>query len=163
MGITDLTSLIEKYGIKGAIFIIFMFLLISMLKSNWFSGVLSKISDKFIERFMKNKSKDVSNVRNITDSDITNHDVFNYIDFWMYSKIPAFQFSTEYRTAVFRKYLTIYLRSYKKNISKYVVSKEYQEMDDAKLSTSLLNLINMIVYDYEKEAEEMGIPKVIIE
>jgi hypothetical protein len=163
MGVTDLASLIEKYGVKGAIFVIFIFLLISMLKSNWFSGVLSKISDKFIERFMKNKSKDVSSVRNITDSDITNHDVFNYIDFWMYSKIPAFQFSTEYRTAVFRKYLTIYLRSYKKNISKFVVSKEYQEMDDAKLSTSLLNLINMIVYDYEKEAEEIGIPKVVIE
>jgi hypothetical protein len=36
-------------------------------------------------------------------------------------------------------------------------------MDSAKLRTTLLNLINSIVYDYEREAEEFGIPKVVIE
>jgi hypothetical protein len=36
-------------------------------------------------------------------------------------------------------------------------------MDDAKLSTSLLNLINRIIYDYERECEEIGIPKIVIE
>lgn len=36
-------------------------------------------------------------------------------------------------------------------------------MDQAQLSTSLLNLINNIIFDYEREAEEMGIPKVVIE
>lgn len=163
MGVNDITSLIDKYGIKGAIFIIFLFLLIAVFKSKWFSGLLSKLSDKFIERFMKNKTKDSSMVRNINDSDISNHDLFNYIDFWMYSKVPTFQFSTEYRTVVFRKYLTIYLRSYKNNIAKFITSKEYQEMDEAKLSTTLLNLINRIVYDYEREMEEIGLPKVVIE
>lgn len=162
MGVNDITSLIDKYGIKGAIFIIFSFLLIAVFKSKWFSGLLSKLSDKFIERFIKNKTKDSSMVRNINDSDISNHDVFNYIDFWMYSKVPTFQFSTEYRTVVFRKYLTIYLRSYKNNISKFITSKDYQEMDEAKLSTTLLNLINRIVYDYEREMEEIGIPTVVI-
>ena len=161
MGVTDITSLIDKYGTKGAIFVVIIFLLIAMFKSKWFGDVLSKISDKFIEKFMRDKTKDVStSVRNINDSDISNHDIFNYIDFWMYS---TFQFSTEYRTAVFRKYLTIYLKAYKSNIAKFVMSKEYQEMDDAKLSTSLLNLINRIVFDYEREMEEIGIPKIVIE
>ena len=164
MGISDITSLIDKYGIKGAIFVVLSFLLIALFKSKWFGSLLSKLSDKFIERFMKNKSKDASlSVRNINDSDISNHDIFNYIDFWMYSKIPTFHFSTEYRTVVFRKYLTIYLRSYKSNISKFVISKEYQEMDDPKISKDLLNLINRIVYDYEKQMEEIGLPKVVIE
>ena len=81
----------------------------------------------------------------------------------MYSKVPTFQFSTEYRTAIFRKYLTIYLRNYKKNISKFTLSKDYQEMDDAKLHTNLLNLINLTVYDYEKECDDVGIPKIIVE
>ena len=120
MGINDITSLIDKYGIKGAIFVIFLFLLIAIFKSKWFSMALSKLSDKFIERFMKNKTKDLDKVRNINVSDISNHDIFNYIDFCMYSKIPTFQFSTEYRTIVFRKYLTLYLKSYKSNISKYI-------------------------------------------
>ncbi len=164
MGISDLTSIIDKYGLKGAIFIVFIFLLISMLKSQWFSNLLSKLSDKFVEKFMRNKTKDVnSHVKMITDSDITNHDIFNYIDFWTYSKVPTIQFSTDYRTAVFRKYLTLYLKSYKKKISEFVVSRDYQLMDDAKVWKALLDLINQIVYDYEREMSDAGIPKIVID
>jgi hypothetical protein len=162
MGINDLTILLEKYGINGAFFIIFIYLVITSIKDGWISKFLSKISDKFIDKFMRNKNKD-TDVRSITDSDITNHDILNYIDFWTYSKIPTFIFSTDYRTVVFRKYLTIYLKSYKKNILKYILSKDYQKMDQAELSTSLLNLINNIIYDYERECDEVGIPKIVIE
>lgn len=163
MGIDDIKTLLENYGIGGSLFILIIYIIIAGIKSEWFSRFLSKSSDKFIETFMKSKTKDVGVIRNITDSDITNHDVLNYIDFWTYSKIPTFQFSTEYRTVVFRKYLIIYLRSYKKNISKYVLGKEYQSMDQAQLSTSLLNLINDIIYDYERECSEIAIPKIVIE
>lgn len=164
MELDNFASLIEKYGIKGAIFIVIIFSIFSAIKSKWFGDILSKFSDKFVERFMKSKTKDInSQVKMITESDITNHDVFNYIDFWMYSKVPTFQFSTEYRTVVFRKYLTIYLRSYKKNINDFVNKKEYQSMDDPKVWKSLLDLINRIVFTYEKEMQEAGIPKVIIE
>jgi len=121
MTITEITTLIENYGFRGAIFIILVFLIITAVKGKWFSDLFSKISESFVERFMRNKAKNDDVVRNITDSDITNHDIFNYIDFWMYSKVPTFQFSTEYRTAIFRKYLTIYLRNYKKNISKFTL------------------------------------------
>ena len=164
MGVNDIITIFEKYGIKGSIFIVFIFLIISMLKSAWFSRLLGKISDKFVEKFMRSKIKDVgSHVKTITDSDITNHDIFNYIDFWTYSKVPTIQFSTEYRTVVFRKYLTIYLKSYKKKISDFVNYKEYQEMDDAKVWRALLDLINQIVYDYEREMTDAGIPKIIID
>ena len=164
MGISDISSIFEKYGFKGAIFIVFVFLLISMLKSSWFSSLLGKLSDKFVEKFMRNKVKDVSaSIKSLTDSDITNHDIFNYIDFWTYSKVPTIQFSTEYRTAVFRKYLAIYLKSYKRKISEFVNSKEYQNMDDAKVWRALLDLINQIVYDYEREMIDSGIPKIIVD
>jgi len=163
MSISDISSVLEKYGIKGGIFVIIIFLLITMIKSSWFSNLLSKVSDKLVERFMRNKTKDSNSVRHITDSDITNHDIFNYIDFWTYSKVPTIQFSTEYRTAVFRKYLTIYLKSYKRKIQEFVNKKEYQEMDDAKVWRALLDLINQIVYDYEKEMSDAGIPKIVID
>lgn len=164
MEINDLSSIIDKYGVKGAFFIIIIFLLIGTLKSKWVTDLLSKLSDKFVERFMRSKTKDIhSHVKMITDSDITNHDIFNYIDFWTYSKVPTFQFSTEYRTAVFRKYLTIYLKSYKRKISEFVNEKEYQKMDDAKVWKALLDLLNRIVFEYEKEMEEAGIPKIVIE
>lgn len=164
MGLNDISTIIDKYGIKGAFFIVIIFLLISTIKSKWITDLFSKISDKFVERFMKNKTKDISShVKMITDSDITNHDIFNYIDFWTYSKVPTFQFSTEYRTAVFRKYLTIYLKNYKRKISEFVNEKEYQKMDDAKVWKALLDLLNRIVFEYEKEMEEAGIPKIVIE
>lgn len=164
MGLKDISAVLETYGVNGVLFIILVFLIIAILRTKWFVNFLSRMSDKFINRFMVNKSKGIDAfVRNITDSDITNHDIFTYIDFWTFSKVPTFQFSTEYRTAVFRKYLIVYLRSYKNNISKYTVSKEYQDMDDAELSTSLLKLINDIIHDYEKESEEVGIPSIVID
>lgn len=161
MNISEISEILEKHGFKGVIFIIGVFLLFSLLKSKWFSNLLSKISDKFIESILNKKNKE--NIRSVSESDIMNHDIFNYIDFWTYSKVPTFQFSTDYRTAVFRKYLTIYLKSYKKNLEDFIKNGKYEEMDDAMLSNSFLNLINQVVYDYEREAENNGIPLVVIE
>lgn len=164
MDVKDIADITDKYGFKGTLFTLLTFLLIAVLKSNWFNSLLGKVSDAFVEKFMKNKTKDVnSHVKSITDSDITNHDIFNYIDFWTYSKVPTIQFSTEYRTAVFRKYLTIYLKSYKRKISEFVNSKDYQQMDDAKVWRALLDLINQIVFDYEKEMIDGGIPKIVVD
>ena len=165
MGLDDFLKIIDIYGIKGAVFLLFVFIVMSVLKSKWIGSILSTISDKFVEKFMRLKTKSVVNspVKMITDSDIVNHDIFNYIDFWTYSKVPTFQFSTEYRTAVFRKYLSIYLKSYKRKISEFVNERDYQKMDDAKVWKALLDLINKIVYDYEREMEEAGLPKIVIE
>ena len=160
----DVMKFLELYGLKGFLFLSIIVIMGSVIKSEWFGKWLSKVSDKFVERFMRNKTKSIDNqVRNITDSDITNHDIFNYIDFWMYSKVPTFQFSTEYRTAVFRKYLSIYLRNYKNDISSFVTSKKYQTMDQAEIWRDLLNLINTIVYDYEREMIEAGLPKIVVD
>jgi hypothetical protein len=160
----DVVKFLELYGLKGFLFLSIIVIIGSIVKSEWFGKWLSKVSDKFVERFMRNKTKSIDNqVRNITDSDITNHDIFNYIDFWMYSKVPTFQFSTEYRTVVFRKYLSIYLRNYKKDVSSFVTSKKYQTMDQAEIWRELLNLINTIVYDYEREMIEVGLPKIVVD
>ena len=161
---TDLLKLIQDHGIKGVIFVLVMILLYGMGKSKWLGLWLSKMSDKFIERFIKKETKDINTgVRKINDSDITNHDIFNYIDFWTYSKVPTFQFSTEFRTAVFRKYLTIYLKNYKRNIEKFLADKSYETMDEPQILKGFLNLINQTVYDYEREMVEAGITPIIIE
>jgi hypothetical protein len=101
-------------------------------------------------------------VKHIHESDIINHDIFNYIDLWMYSKVPTFQFSTEYRTVVFRKYLIVYLRCYKRGLSNFIKSGDYKNMDQSTLWKSLLGMINQIIWDYEKECKEIGIPDIII-
>jgi hypothetical protein len=161
---TDLLKLIQDHGIKGVIFVLVMILLYGMGKSKWLGLWLSKMSDKFVERFIKKETKDINTgVRKINDSDITNHDIFNYIDFWTYSKVPTFQFSTEFRTAVFRKYLTIYLKNYKRNIEKFLADKSYETMDEPQILKGFLNLINQTVYDYEREMVEVGITPIIIE
>lgn len=163
MGFSDISQIIEKYGILGVLGIILIFSIISILKSKWFGNVVSNLYTSIIENFMKSKTKSSRLLKDVSESDISNHDLFNYIDYWNNSKIPAFQFSTEYRTAVFRKYLSIFLSSYKNNVQNYVECKKYQEMDRAELSTSLLNLLNVIIYDYEKEAQDVGLPKIVID
>lgn len=164
MNITEISELIENHGIGGTIFIVVIVFIYTIVKSQWFGSILTNLSDKFVERFMKKKTKDLDNqVRSITESDIINHDIFNYIDFWTYSKVPTFQFSTEYRTVVFRRYLTIYLRNYKKNISSFVTSKDYQTMDQSQIWQSMLKLVNNIVYDYEREMRDNGLPQVVID
>ena len=129
MELKDIVVVFEKYGWVGGTFIVLLFILMFTIKSSWFTTLWSKISDKVVEKFMKNKTKDIKNsIRNITESDIENHDIFNYVDFWSYSKIPTFQFSTEYRTVVFRRYLAIYLKSYKSNLRSFVSDKLYQKI-----------------------------------
>ena len=112
---TKLVTLVETHGLRGILISSSLFVIYTLIKSDWFSNRLGKLSDWFIEKFISNKVKEVDSlVRKINISDISNHDIFNYIDFWTYSKVPTFQFSTEYRTAVFRKYLTIYQKKYRK-------------------------------------------------
>jgi hypothetical protein len=161
MGIQDIFTILDKYGWKGFLVAIILFIIGIIIKSDWFSNWWSKLTDKLVEFFMKKKVKDIPHTE-ISESDIINHDIFNYIDFWTYSKVPTLQFSSEYRTIVFKKYLTIFLKSYKRGLLEFVQSKEYQNMDQSELWKNLLELINKIVWNYEKECEESGIPKIVI-
>lgn len=164
MNFIDLVSLVEKHSVGGLLLSAFLFVLYTVVKSEWFGGKMGKLSDWFLEKFMTNKVKEIEkSVRKINKSDIENHDIFNYIDFWVYSKVPTFQYSTEYRTVVFRKYLTVYLKTYKRNIDAFVKAKEYETMDEPQILKSFLNLINQTVHDYEKELSDIGIPNIIIE
>ena len=157
----DLFQMFHKYGLAGILLGVAILLITGILKSSWFLGLWSKATDKVIEWVLKSKTKS-DEVKHIVDSDILNHDIFNYIDFWMYSKIPTFQFSTEYRTVVFRKYLVIYLKCYKNGLSDFVKEGKYKSMDQSELWKNLLDKINHIVKDYENECRESGIPDVII-
>ena len=161
MGIQDVFTILEKYGWKGFLVAIILFIAGLVIKSEWFSNWWSKFTDKIVEFFMKKKVKEIPHTE-ISESDIINHDIFNYIDFWTYSKVPTLQFSSEYRTIVFKKYLTVFLKSYKRGLLEFIQSKEYQTMDQSQLWKSLLALINKIVWDYERECEESGIPKIVV-
>jgi hypothetical protein len=154
-------EMLSKYGWRGVVLAIILILLWNFLKSKYVMDLWGKVTDKVVELFLKNKVKELP-TKVITESDITNHDIFNYIDFWMYSKVPTFQFSSEYRTFVFKRYLSIFLKCYKRDLSELVNSKQYQTMDQSELWRSFLNIINKIVYDYERECEESGVPKIII-
>ena len=167
MDINDILKVFQEYGMGSSLVTGGAMLFWFLDKAFDLPSVVSKFIYRIFYNLMGKKpgteSINSKEFKVISESDILNHDIFNYIDFWMYSKIPIFQFSTEYRTIVFRKYLTIFLKKHKDNIKKYVEDKQYQTMDDSQLWTSLLSLINDIIYDYEKEMESVGIPRIIIE
>lgn len=132
-----------------------------------FPRIISRIFIRIFEFVLKRKittdsSNDLTN-KTITESEIINHDIFNFLNFWIHSKIPTLEFSSDFRTIVFRKYLTIYLRKHKENFKKFIEEKSFCEMDDTQLWNAILSLINEIIYDYETEMMAIGIPRIIIE
>jgi hypothetical protein len=160
MAVEELITMLEKYGIKGLLIGLAYIIIRTIIKSEWFGDWWSKFTDKFVEFVLRKKVKEPPH--EVSESDILNHDVFNYIDFWTYSKVPTFQFSTEYRTIVFRKYLAIFLKNYKMGLRDFIQSKSYQKMEKAELWKSLLDLLNKIIMQYERECEEQGIPKIVV-
>lgn len=159
-----LVEVFKEYGFWGFFAVAAVMVLVTTAKSEWVKKVYTAIADKFVEWFMKEKTKDssLSLANRIKEADITSHEVFNYINLWKYSMVPTLNFSTEYRTVVFRKYLTIYLGSYKDNMKSFLDS-DYKEMGPSEIKGAFLNLINKIVYDYERQMADAGIPKIIIE
>ena len=152
----------EKYGWGGLLGFIGLTIIYAIIKSKWFGNLIDRIIDFTHYKILKYRTKAMKDLTKVSFSDVSNHHIFNEIDSLINNEVPTLEFSTEYRTVVFKKYITIYLKIYKKNLRKYVRDKEYVKMDKAELSASLLGLVNNSIYDYEKEAKAEGIPTIII-
>jgi hypothetical protein len=157
----NINKFIAEYGVGGFLFLAIVTIGGIIVRSKWFSEWWTNQTDRFIEWVLRRKVKN-NNEGDLIESNITNHDIFNYIDFWIYSKIPTFQFSTEYRTIIFKRYLSIFLKKYKEGLSEFVSQGKYQSMNQSELWKNLLDLINNIIFQYEKECENSGIPKIVI-
>jgi hypothetical protein len=115
--------------------------------------------DNLLDNIFKKEKKG----NGLAEKDILNHDIFGYIDYWTTNRISSLEFSTEYRTIVFRRYLIIFLESYKNIIRQYVNSREFENMGESELRNSVFDLFNNIITDYERNMEKFGIPLIIIE
>jgi len=168
----QVTTLVQTHGLSTAIVIVLIVLLIMLTKSKYFADIGMKLFNKLIgDKFKRSKDKDDKADDNnvspmvieVRESDIINHEIFNHIDFWLYSEMPTKDFSSKYRTVVFRKYLHIYYKSYKDNLHVFVNSGKYKKMDDSELRQALLKLITDTIFKYESEMSIVGIPAVIIQ
>jgi len=167
MDFDNITKLLDGHEIQGLVLAIGAF--VYWIFDNFF-GIQKNITKplyRLLEIILKRKftteESNESHMKNISESDIVNHDIFNYLNFWIYSKIPTLEFSSEFRTLVFRKYLTIYLKKHREIFKKFLEGKSFTEMDDTQLWNSLLSLINEIIFDYETEMLAIGIPRIIVE
>jgi hypothetical protein len=159
-----LIEIFKEHGFGGLIFMGAVLSLISAFKSDWIKAIYTKLVDKFVERFMSDKTKDtkMTLANNITEADITSHEIFNYINLWKYSMVPTMNFSTEYRTIVFRKYLSIYLGCYRDDLKEFLDT-DYESMGPSEIKGAFLDMINKIIYDYERKMVDAGIPHIIVE
>jgi hypothetical protein len=160
MTFEDFSKFVSEWGVLGSSGAFILWVLYLVVKND--SGkILTKLVEYITKKLGFGEKKSGSKV--ISISDVINHDIFNYIDFWKYSKIPTFTFSTEYRTVVFRKYLFIFLKNWKDNLEGYINSRDFEEMDSSEIWKSFLSLINDVIYDYETEMASSGIPRIVIE
>jgi hypothetical protein len=160
MELTDFIKIFEDYGLLGGGIIITFFIMYIIIKSKPFITFLTKIFSFINTKIIKRTKND--NANGINNSDIINHEMFNYIDFWLYSKIPIITLHTEFRTVVLKRYLIIYLESYKNNFTTFIENKKYEKMDSSQLNKTLKCLLNKIILDYEKNSTKEGIPDIII-
>lgn len=158
--LTSLEKILAEYGIEGVLVIGALFTLIYMIKNVWVGNFLKKISTYLIDKLLKKNKTPV--IENLNESNIIQHDIFNYIDFWINAKIPTLEFSTSYRTKIFRLYLEIYLKAYKNNLEKFIEEKKYENLQDLKLLAIILKLINDIIVSYETECKLEEIPDIVI-
>lgn len=161
MDYKTIIELIDKYGFWTGIGIVVITLLFALAKVDSVVSIFHKGYLAVKKFFSRNEYEKNSKVT-FKDSDIINHEIFNYIDFWLYSSIPTLKFKTEYRTAIFRKYLTIYFNQYKDSLYVFVHDGRYKDMDNATLKATLYSLFNDIVSKYESAMREAELPNPVI-
>ena len=158
----------------GVLFVILTSITIAFVKSKLFQELLTGIFNWYGTR-KQNKAEAKANAPStvvtttqptkgysIMESDIINHDFFNYVDFWLYNQIPSITLKTQYRTAVFRKYLHIYYKTYRDLTQDFVRSGSYKNMNSSELRKELLHLITDVIRHMEMEMRQIHIPEVII-
>lgn len=160
MDFKEIIILLSSYGITGSVLITILYGLRFIFKTEWFNLYMNRTIDKIFTK--KNKSVTKKDIPIIDDSKITNNPIFDYIDLWLNTRIHSLTFSNDFRTVVFRKYLSIYLLKYKTNLKDYVMSRDYQDMDGEELYNSMIKLLNKTIYDYESELVLIGIPPLVI-
>lgn len=157
----QLVEVFNKYGWKTGFFLVIATIILTLLKSQFLNALAKKYIDKWIEKIFR-KNKENNNKVLFKDSDVLNHEIFNYIDFWLYSSIPTIKFKTEYRTAVFKKYLFIYYKQYRDSLYIFVNDGKYKDMDNATLKSNLYSLFGDIVFNYETKMKNEKLPDVVI-
>ena len=135
-------SLLEKT--LGIVFTLIITFVAALLKSKAFKDFISGvINNSFLKLFKKNKKKESTDETSIVkETDIINHDLFNYLDFWLYNQIPSIQLRTQYRNTVFRKYLHIYFKTYKDVILDFVRQTQYQKYGQSSIEANFVEINN---------------------
>lgn len=155
-------DIITAYKAEGLLFIVGV-VLFSLFKTKFMKDVLTKLFDNILNKIRGGQRKTVSELSlSATEEDVLHHDIFSYMDFWIYSNIPSMVFFTEFRTVAFKKYLTLFFTTYKTELKRYVEHGEYKKMNKPELKQSLLKLLTNTVNSYEAEMKNAGIPLVVI-
>ena len=151
--------------IIGMVVTLVSIIFVAFFKSKVFQEFLTGVMNWLFsmkDRLFKKKQADSDLYEKIKEEDLINHDLFNYLDFWLSNQIPGITLKTRYRTVVFRKYLRIYFSTYRKKVYEYVESKNYETYNSLELKKSIFDLFNDITNTMEAEMRMVGIPNVII-
>lgn len=158
-------ELLMKYNkeIVSIITLVLIGLITGFLKSNAYKNSVTKFYNFINKLFKKNKTDDDKGSKyTISELDIDNHNLFNYIDYWLYNHIPSMVLKTEYRTIVFRKYLHFYFKSYKEMIQSFLRDKDYKKMGHQQLKKELLSMMTKLTIKMEDDMLQFGIPDVVV-
>jgi hypothetical protein len=162
MDINTIIDLIKLGNWKQALLIGLIFAAFTLSKSKWFLALLAKLTDGLLDILMKSRVGNVPVGQVLSSSALVHNTLFSSVDYWVSSVVPSMEFSTSYRNIVFKKYLTLYLTSYKEVISDFVYTEGYVNMDSDEFEQSLRGLINKVVVESDKKMSSAKIPDVVV-
>lgn len=163
MLINDISNFIFLFK-KPSIEIMIAFstaVILALFKSKVIISWFSKMWDNFLNKNSDKSDKLVG--ASIKNEDIIHHEIFSYIDYWVYSNIPSMTFTTEFRTVVFKKYLTLYLTSFKDELKRFIETDDYKMMTQPQLKQRLLRLLTDITSKYETNMRLAKLPEVVLD
>lgn len=158
-----LFKLIEQSKVSAIITCVIMITFYA-IKIDLISKIKSIIEKKKNKRLEKDKvdKPSIKELITLNDSDIINHEFFNYIDFWVHSEIPTIQLKSEFRTSVFKDYLKLQFKAYKDVVYVFVNDDRYKLMDNSELRKTMLKVLTDVVFQYESKMRESRIPEIVI-
>jgi hypothetical protein len=157
--LNEIIKLINENGVLTVTVAVVLFIILKKVKLDFVSDLFKKITNKTTKKQAQNQvSKKVS----LSESDIINHEIFNYVDYWVYSVMPTLILKSDFRTYVFRDYLQEQFRAYKKVLTDFAIDGSYKDMDWSELRKTMLRCISDIVFEYESKMRAEGIPEIII-
>lgn len=99
----------------------------------------------------------------VTKQMLTNHSLFERMNYYIKYKIPNLPIENEFKRAVTKDFLAYKFEIFYNKINSFIKDEEYKGLNDSELHSALSKLTTDSIQKYNLEMEEKWVPKLFID